>query len=80
MRSPQKILQVKDNSKPDPELWNHLYDFAFQLESEEEDPIKALRKQKKEIMLAVITRLINVFDSEEYLEAFGCCDSYKIEP
>ena len=69
-------------SKPDlkiynPKTYNHAFDLAFEVKgSSYEDGYECLKCEKSAIIEALYERVAGIFETEEYIEAFGCFDTY----
>ena len=69
-------------TKPDlkiynPKTYNHAFDLAFEVKgSSYEDGYECLKCEKSAIVEALYERVAGIFETEEYIEAFGCFDSY----
>ena len=61
-----------------PKLYNHAFDLAFEVKnSPYEDGYKCLEEEKEKIKEALMKRVYSIFsDSNEYLEALGCFDTF----
>ena len=56
--------------------YNHMYDIAFALETDQEDPYEV---SEQEIARAIIKRVQSLLaNSPEILEAIGHCDTYEV--
>ena len=73
----EKILQgflseEKPEEKPD---YNHMFDIAFSVTSQKEDPYKVL---PSELRAALITRIADIDVEKGWEEAVGFCDRYEM--
>jgi hypothetical protein len=60
-------------------LYNHAFNLAFEVpHSPHEDGYECLEKEKQKVRAALLKRVYSIFgDSNEYLEAMGCIDSFR---
>ena len=56
--------------------YNHMFDIAFSVETDEEDPAGVDQRQ---LVSALLTRIADLVENHEIGEACGHCDSYKNE-
>ena len=63
---------LSDVEKPD---YNHMFDIAFTVISQKEDPYKVL---PSELRAALITRIAEIDVEKGWEEAVGFCDSYEV--
>jgi hypothetical protein len=59
-------------------LYNHAFDLSFEVpHSPHEDGYECLVEEKQKVRAALLRRVYSMFgDSNEYLEAMGCFDSF----
>jgi hypothetical protein len=61
-----------------PNTYSHAFDLAFEVNgSSYEDGYKCLEHEKAAVVEALYERVASIFETEEYIEAFGCCDTYE---
>ena len=65
----------------DTKTYNHMFDLAFAVEgSEYEDGYECIQNEKEKLIKALTDRINDLCNAgEEYLEAFGLCDTYEEE-
>ena len=56
--------------------YNHMFDIAFSVESDIENPDKLHPTQ---LVMALLSRIVDLMENCEMTEACGHCDSYKNE-
>jgi len=60
------------------DLYNHMMDMAFSIETaKDEDP--SVQKENLPALLARARARLDDIEREGNLEAFGLCDTYKVE-
>ena len=70
-------------NKPDlkiynPKTYSHVFDLAFEVNgSSFEDGYECLGREKSMVVEALYERVASIFETEEYLEAFGCYDTHE---
>ena len=65
---------------PDVKTYNHAFDLAFQVEgSEYEEGYKCLENEPEKVLEALASRVKNIFNSQEFLEALACFDTFEEE-
>lgn len=66
---------------PEPvKTYNHAFDLAFQVEgSLYENGDDCIKNETEKVITALTERVNNIFRSPEYLEAFGCHDTFEEE-
>ena len=57
-------------------LYNHAFDVAFSVETDESDPFKVTNR---ELIVGLLMRFVNLVEVEELREACGHVDTYKNE-
>ena len=68
----ETALKLLKDEKPD---YNHMFDIAFTVISQKEDPYKVL---PSELRAALITRIAEIDVEKGWEEAVGFCDSYEV--
>ena len=69
----ERVESVEVAEKPD---YSHMFDIAFSVTSQKEDPYKVL---PLELRAALITRIADIDLEKGWEEAVGFCDSYEVE-
>lgn len=60
-------------------VYNHAFDVAFSIDSLKEDAYDCLDKEKDRIKKSLLSRIDNIFETDEWMEAISHCDSYEWE-